>query len=394
MTDNQKFIPLSVPNIKGNEKEYVNHTIDTEWVSSAGGYITKFEENIASYVNSTGAVACQSGTAGLHIALKVCGVKSNHEVIVPTLTFIASVNPIKYIGAEPVFIDCDDSLCMDMTKLNDFCTNQCDFIDSKLINKATKKHIKAVLVVHIFGNMADMAALKKTADKYNLKIIEDAAEALGTYYTEGEYCGKHAGTIGDIGVYSFNGNKIITTGGGGMIVSNDKSILDRARHLTTQAKTDTVYFLHDEIGYNYRMTNVQAALGLGQLEQLEKFIETKTYNYNKYKTMLSDVKGIRMQGFAKGTRPNYWFYSLLINDECASDRDELLVHLNENNIQTRPVWGLIHQQKPYEDCQKYEITKASIYYKQILNIPCSSNLTEDDVETVVYNIKKYVDCQS
>lgn len=237
-----KFIPLSVPNFSGKELEYVTKAVEAEWVSTGGAFISDFEKEIAKYVNTKGAVACQNGTSGLHIALQVCGVTKEHEVIVPTLTFIAAVNPVKYIGAEPVFMDCDDSLCMNPDKLLEFCENDCKFINEKLINKKTGKHIKAVLVVHVFGNMVDMEKIIEIANRFNLKVIEDATEALGTYYTEGKFKGRYAGTIGDVGVYSFNGNKIITTGGGGMIVSNDDRLLKKAKHLTTQAKSDELYY--------------------------------------------------------------------------------------------------------------------------------------------------------
>lgn len=286
----QSFIPLSVPNLKGNELEYVTHAVETEWVSTAGPYVKDFEEKIAEYVYTKGAVSCQNGTSGLHIALQVCDVTREDEVIVPTLTFIAAVNPVKYIGAEPIFMDCDDSLTIDADKLLEFCQNECSFINGKLINNKTKKHIKALVIVHVFGNMADMLKITEIAKEYNLKVIEDATEALGTYYIEGNYKGKYAGTIGDIGVYSFNGNKIITTGGGGMIVSNDEELLKRAKHLTTQAKSDELYYTHDEIGYNYRMTNLQAALGLAQLEQIEIFIKIKKENYYLYKESIKDIE--------------------------------------------------------------------------------------------------------
>lgn len=271
----EKLIPLSVPNLKGRELEYVTHAIETEWVSTAGPYITDFEQSLAKYVGVKEAVACQSGTAGLHLALMTCGVKACDEVIVPTLTFIAAVNPVKYIGAEPIFMDCDDSLTMDPIKLREFCEKECYFEHNVLFNKTTHKQIKAIIIVHVFGNIADMNAIMEVAATYNLKVIEDATEALGSFYTKGMYKGQYAGTIGDIGVYSFNGNKIITTGGGGMIVSKNKDYLDKCRYLSTQAKNDTLYFIHDEIGYNYRMTNIQAALGLAQLEQLESFINIK-----------------------------------------------------------------------------------------------------------------------
>ena len=384
-----KFIPLSVPNLRGKELEYVARTIETEWVSTGGKYINKFEENISGYLGVENAVACQSGTAGLHLALKLAGAEHDDEVIVPTLTFIAAVNPIKYLGAEPVFMDCDNSLNMDLDKLEKFCKEECSLTGDGLINNKTGKRIRALVIVHVFGNMVDMERLMDTAGRYSLKVVEDATEALGTYSTDGKHKGKYAGTIGDFGVYSFNGNKIITTGGGGMLVAKDKNLLDKARYLSTQAKDDELYYIHNEIGFNYRMTNLQAALGVAQLEQLEDFIDIKTDNYKLYKEQISNIKGLDLLEFNKNTRPNYWFYSLIIDkDEYGLNRDELLVKLNNKNIQTRPVWGLIHKQKPYVHNQNYKIEKADGYINKILNIPCSSNLTIEEIKYIAKTLKE------
>jgi perosamine synthetase len=384
----QQFIPLSVPNLKGKELEYITHAVNTEWVSTGGPYVDEFEKKTAAYVNSKGAVSCQNGTSGLHLALQVCGVKRDDEVIVPSLTFIAAVNPVKYIGAEPIFMDCDDSLCMDADKLFEFCRSECCFTDGKLINNRTKKHIKAILVVHVFGNMANMEKIMDVANTFNLKVIEDATEALGTYYTDGIFNGYYAGTIGTIGVYSFNGNKIITTGGGGMIVSNDEELLKKAKHLATQAKSDELYYTHDEIGYNYRMTNLQAALGLAQLEQLEDFIKTKQDNFKIYKEQIENIPGISILEFNVKTRSNHWFYALYINKEYPLTRDELIEYLTLMKIQVRPVWGLINEQTPYVTNRAYEIEKAKHYWEHILNIPCSSNLSKNDVQYVIDCLKQ------
>ena len=381
-----KFIPLSVPNLKGNELKYVTTAVETEWVSTSGPYVNEFENSIAEYVQVKGAVSCQNGTAGLHTALMAAGVTRDDAVIVPTLTFIAAVNPVKYIGAEPIFMDCDDSMCMDPVKLAEFCANECDFIDGMLIDSETGRHVKALLVVHVFGNMADMETIRTIARKYNIVLIEDATEAIGTYYTEGTFKGKYSGTIGDIGVYSFNGNKIITTGGGGMIVSNNENYLAEAKHLTTQAKSDELYYTHDEIGYNYRMTNLQAALGIAQLEQLENFIAVKERNYNKYKEHFEGVEGLRLLPFRDGIRSNRWFYSLYV-DGLALNRDELIRYLAENKIQSRPIWGLIHEQKPYQGSRSCKISKAYEYWRHVVNIPCSTNLSLGDVERVAECIK-------
>jgi aminotransferase in exopolysaccharide biosynthesis len=383
----QEFIPLSVPNLKGKELEYVTHAIKTGWVSTGGLYVNDFESKVAEYVKSKGAVSCQNGTAGLHIALEVCGVTKDDEVIVPALTFIAAVNPVKYIGAEPIFMDCDEFLTIDVNKLYEFIEKECFFTFGKLINKKTNKQIKAIVVVHVFGNMADMGSIVEMAKKYNLKVVEDATEAIGTFYTIGKYNDKFAGTIGDIGVYSFNGNKIITTGGGGMIVSDNDDYLRRAKHLTTQAKSDELYYTHDEIGYNYRMTNLQAALGLAQLEQLEEFIQTKQTNFIQYKKEIAHIDGIKLLNFRDDIRPNYWFYALYIEDDYKLNRDQTIKYLTSRNVQSRPIWGLISDQKPYKANQTYKIELARKFWEHTVNIPCSSNLTTENVSYVVECLK-------
>lgn len=380
----EKLIPLSVPNFKGKECEYVTKAVETQWVSTGGAYIKEFEEDIANYLKVKKAVACQNGTAALHLALILSGVELGDEVIVPTLTFIAAINPVKYQGAQPVFMDCDDTLNMDLDKLEEFCEQECFLTEKGLINKKTNKVIKALVIVHVFGNMANMEKLMKIARKYKLKVIEDATEALGSYFKKGKYYGQFAGTIGDFGVYSFNGNKIITTGGGGMLVAKNISFLKKAKYLSTQAKDDFLYYIHDEVGYNYRMTNLQAALGVAQLKQLEKFIEIKTKNYDIYKNEIEKIKGLSLLSFNKNTRPNYWFYSLIIDKEkYGLNRDRLLKELYEKNIQTRPIWALIHEQKPYLSNQSYKIEKAKYYIERVLNIPCSSNLSISDIFVVI-----------
>ena len=384
------MINLSVPNLSMDILDNLKECLESGWVSTGGRFIPEFETKVKNYMKTKCAAGVQSGTAGLHMSLQVLGVQRDEEVFVPTLTFIAAVNPTTYLGASPIFIDCDDSLCMDPLKLEKFCSEECDFREGVLVNKKTNKKIKALVVVHIFGNMADMEKIMDIAKKYNLKVLEDATEALGTYYTEGRYKGKYAGTIGDIGVLSFNANKIITTGGGGMVVGDNEELVEKVRFLSSQAKKDTLYFIHDEIGYNYRMLNLQAALGTSQIDQLESFIETKIKNYKIYKEELEKVEGLEILPFVEGIRANYWFYSLKIDKEkYGIGRDELLQKLVDAGIQTRPIWGLIHQQKPYSTCQSYEIEKALYYYDRILNLPCSSNLTEKEVYQVIEKIKEF-----
>ena len=375
----KRFIPLSVPNLKGNELKYVTEAIETEWVSTGGAFINEFEKCTAEYVKAEGAVACQSGTAGIHLALLANGISSNDEVIVPALTFIAAVNPVSYVGAYPIFMDCDDSLCMDMDKVERFCQEQCTFSDGKLVNNVSGRHIKAMIVVHIFGNMVNMEKAVDIADKYNMIIIEDATEALGSYVKEGIFKGKYAGTIGKVGIYSYNGNKIITTGGGGMIVSNDCELLEKIRYLSTQAKDDMLYYIHDNIGYNYRMTNLQAAVGIGQMEALEDFIRVKEKNYHLYNDL-----GIELIKFRRSIRPNYWFYSYM-----TEHRDDLITYLDSVGIQTRPIWNLICDLKPYNKCMKFCIEKAKVYWDKVVNIPCSTNMSEDEVHRVADEIKQF-----
>lgn len=384
------MINLSVPNLSMDILDNLKECLESGWVSTGGRFIPEFETKVKNYMKTKFAAGVQSGTAGLHMSLQVLGVQRDEEVFVPTLTFIAAVNPTTYLGASPIFIDCDDSLCMDPLKLEKFCSEECDFKEGVLVNKKTNKKIRALVIVHVFGNMADMEKIMDIAKKYNLKVLEDATEALGTYYTEGKYKGKYAGTIGDIGVLSFNANKIITTGGGGMVVGDNEELVEKVRFLSSQAKKDTLYFIHDEIGYNYRMLNLQAALGTSQIDQLESFIETKIKNYKIYKEELEKIEGLEILPFVEGIRANHWFYSLKIDKEkYGIGRDELLQKLVDAGIQTRPIWGLIHQQKPYSTCQSYEIEKALYYYDRILNLPCSSNLTEKEVYQVIEKIKEF-----
>lgn len=384
-----RFIPLSIPNFEGNERKYVDEAIDQGWVSTGGAFISKLEENLSLFLHTDNVAACQSGTSGLHLSLIDCGVQPGDMVIVPTLTFIAAVNPVRYQFAEPVFMDCDDSLCMDPVKLAEFCNQECDFIDGKLIHKGTKKQVKAVVVVHVFGNMADMESIMDTAQKYHLTVIEDSTEALGTYYTEGKFKGKYAGTIGDYGAYSFNGNKIITTGGGGAVTARKTEIVDHLRYLSTQAKDDPHYYIHNEIGYNYRMTNLQAALGVAQMEELPDFIERKHRNYDLYKELFDGYELGKIKDFREGTYSNQWFYSLEIDmDQIKGTMRDIITRLEERGVQTRAIWGLIHEQTPYRNSLCYKIEKASYYSNCILNIPSSTQITEDDIRFSVDMIKE------
>jgi len=382
------YIRLSTPFITGNEIKYIKECLNSGWVAT-GDYIEKFEKIIASHVGASYAVACVNGTTGLYLSLQLAGIGIDEEVIVPTLTFISPVNVVRHLMAEPIFMDCDDFMNLDPDKLEDFCSRECQMTARGLKNKKTDKIIRAIIPVHIFGNPCRMGPIMEVADKYNLKVIEDATESLGSFYTEGIYGGKYTGTIGNFGVFSFNGNKIITTGGGGMIVTDDEKMAERAKYLANQAKDDPIRYVHNEIGYNFRLSNIQAAMGVAQMEKLDEFITIKKRNYELYLSLLQNVEGLSLLGIPSGTSPNYWFYSLIVEKEkYGMGRDELLKALEDRKIQSRPLWHLNHLQKPYLDCQSYRIEKALWFNERVLNIPCSSNLTEKEVEFVVSTLKE------
>ena len=383
----RRFIPLSIPNFEGNEKKYVDDAIDQGWVSTGGAYITKLEQEMAKFLHVENVAACQSGTSALHLSLIEAGVEPGDVVLVPPLTFIAAVNPVKYRFATPVFIDCDDSFCMDPRKLRRFCEEECEWDGARLTYKGAT--VKAVVVVHVFGNMADMVSIMETAERFGLKVVEDATEALGTRYTEGRYDGKFAGTIGHFGAFSFNGNKIITTGGGGAVTANDPGTVDHLRFLSTQAKTDPHYYIHDEIGYNYRMTNLQAALGVAQMEELPEFIRRKQRNYELYRELFRDFEYGQLMPFRAGTSSNKWFYSIKIDRErITASMREIIISLHEKQIETRAIWGLINEQKPYEDEVTYQLEKAPYYASRILNIPSSTQITAEEIGYVASEVKK------
>ena len=381
-----KFIPLSIPNFEGNERKYVDDAINQGWVSTGGAYISKLERSMAEFLHTHNVAACQSGTSAIHLSLVEAGVKPGDVVIVPPLTFIAAVNPVKYQFAIPVFIDCDDSFCMDPVKLKEFCENECTF-DGEVL-KYKGQNVKALVVVHVFGNMADMVSILDTAHKYNIKVIEDATEALGTKYADGPLVGKYAGTIGDFGCYSFNGNKIITTGGGGAITANTSEIVDHIRYLSTQAKNDTHYYIHNEVGYNYRMTNIQAALGVAQMEELPEFIKRKQSNFELYKNLFEGYELGKIIGFRKGISSNKWFYSLEINkDKVHATMKEIITSLQKKGIETRAIWGLINEQVPYRGEATYKLDKAPYFAARILNLPSSTQITEEEIVYVVEQVK-------
>lgn len=390
------LIPLSVPSIQGNEWKYIKECLDTGWVSSAGNYVDLFEQKICEYTGSKHAVTCVNGTSALQVSLYLAGVKAGDEVIVPTLTFIAPVNAVRYLNAEPVFMDADDYYNIDVNKVIKFLEEETELVNSKsmqndrndetgiAINKKTRRRIAAIIPVHVFGNAVDLEKLIPICKERNIKIVEDATESLGTYYTEGELKGKYTGTIGDIGCYSFNGNKIITTGGGGMIVTDNKEYAQKSLYLTTQAKDDDVRYIHNEIGYNFRLTNIQAAMGVAQMEQLPEYLKIKKRNYQLYKNEIDKIPGLHLAATPGYADNNYWMYALQIDKSIyGKDREQLMAYLAKKKVQTRPVWYLNHLQKPYKTCQRYQIEKANKLIEETINIPCSVNLKDSETEYII-----------
>ncbi len=383
-----RTIPLSVPSIQGNEWKYIKECLDTEWVSSAGMYVSTFEEKMCEYTGAPYAVAVVNGTAALHLSLIVAGVKADDEIIVPTLTFIAPVNTVRYVGAHPVFMDCDDYYNINPEKTIDFINQYTEFKDGHTYNNQTGRRISAIIPVHVFGNAVDMDELTELCRERNIKIIEDATESLSTYYTSGDFNGKYTGTIGDLGCLSFNGNKIITTGGGGMILTGNRYYAEKCRYLSTQAKDDHLRYVHNAVGFNYRLTNIQAAMGVAQLEELPGFIKNKKKNYEIYREHIDKIEGLHLAEVPPYAEQNYWFYSLQIDrDRYGRGRDELMDYLRSNNVQTRPVWELNNRHSMYRDCQQYRIEKALELWDKTLNIPCSVNIRREQIMRVIELLK-------
>ncbi len=360
-----EFIPLHEPRFRGNEKKYLNECIDSTFVSSVGKFVDLFEQKIAEYTGAKYAVAAVNGTAALHIALQLAGVKANNEVITQPLTFIATANAITYTGAKPVFIDVDkDTMSLSPESLKDFLQNKVEFIDGKALNKTTRKHISACVPMHTFGHPARIDEIKELCDKYNIALVEDAAESLGSFYK-----GQHTGTFGKIGTLSFNGNKTITTGGGGMIITDDKEIAKLAKHLTTQAKVPHKWnYEHDYIGYNYRLTNLAAALGVAQIEQLPDIIKSKRELADTYINFFKDTD-IEFCKEPQNSQSNYWLNAVILKDR--KERDEFLEYTNANGVMTRPIWELMNRLSMFKDCQCENIDNSEWLTDRVVNIPSS-----------------------
>ena len=357
-------VPLCVPEIRGNEWNYIRECLDTNWVSSAGSFVDRFESMLAEYVNAKYAVATINGTAALHIALLVAGVEPDDEVLVSTMTFIAPANAIRYAGAWPVFVDAEPQYWqMNPQNVVDFVEQDCSWVAGELRNKTTGRRVKAIVPVHIQGHPVDLDPIQAVAEKYNLSVIEDATESLGA-----KYKGQMVGHLGDIACFSFNGNKLITTGGGGMIVTDNEAWAQRARHLTTQAKDDPIEYIHDEIGYNYRLTNIQAAMGCAQMEQLTGYVKAKRALASRYQNWFKKFE-VPFILEPSDARSNYWLNAVLLAD--IEERDSFLKYTNDHGVMTRPMWTPMHTLPMYQNCARGDLSISESIESRLVNIPSS-----------------------
>ena len=360
-------IPLHEPKFIGNEKTYLNECIDTGFVSSVGKFVDKFETQFAKIVGSKYAVATVNGTAALHIALKISGVKSGDLVLTQPLTFIATCNAVSYLGAEPVFIDVDrDDLGLSPAALGRFLKENCEVKNGICLEKLSGKVVRACVPMHTFGFPCKIDEIKEICDAWSIALIEDAAESLGSYYK-----GRHAGVFGKLGTFSFNGNKIVTSGGGGAIVTNDENLAKYAKHITTTAKIPHPYkYRHDEIGYNYRMPNINAALLVAQLENLEIFLDSKRGLAAIYREFFAKFSNVNFIDEPQNTRANFWLNAVLFED--AQKRDRFLKLSNESGIFTRPIWRLMSKLDMFKNCRRDGLENAKFLSERVVNLPSSA----------------------
>ncbi|MBO8164290.1 MAG: LegC family aminotransferase [Brevibacillus sp.] len=365
-------LALHEPSFEGNEWLYVMECLDSGWVSSAGKYVDRFEQMLREYTGVKHAVAVVNGTAALHICLKLVDVQPGDEVLIPALTFVATANAVHYCGAIPHFIDSSrQTLGLDPVKLEEYLQEIADVRKDGCWNRRTGRRIKAAVPMHTFGHPVDLDALAAVCQRFRLELVEDAAESLGSFYK-----GKHTGHWGKVSALSFNGNKIVTTGGGGAILTNDEALGRLAKHLTTTAKVPHAWaYYHDMVGYNYRLPNINAALGCAQLEKLPQFIERKRALVEVYRQAFADVESVQVFTEPPFAKSNYWLQTLLLDERCADYRDELLDATNLAGIQTRPAWTLLHRLPMYEECPRMDLEVATMLEKRIVNIPSSQKLT-------------------
>lgn len=369
-------VPLHEPSFTGNEWKYVKECLDSTFVSSVGKFVDRFESDLVSLTGAKYAVSVVNGTAALHIALKLAGVIPNDEVLVPALTFIATANAVTYCSAIPHFVDSEEpTLGINTDKLREYLNDKTEQISGKCVNTSTGRVIRAMVPMHTFGHPSNIEGLMAISKDFNIALIEDAAESLGSYYF-----GKHTGTFGLFGTLSFNGNKTVTTGGGGAILTNNESLARHAKHLTTTAKINHMWeYSHDEIGYNYRMPNINAALGCAQLEELPKKLEAKRNLFSAYQTVISEISNVRIIKEPKNCKSNYWLQTIQVENSSVEIRDKILKKSHTFGYITRPAWNLISSLEPFMHFPKMDLSTSEELLKSLINIPSSSNLREVSV---------------
>ena len=379
------MIPLSTPNLSGNELHYVRECIRTGWISSAGSFVNQFEDQVADFTNTNHAIACMNGTVGLQTALNILGVKKDNIILTTNLTFVATINAISYTGAEPILFDINKlTWQIDLDLVEEWIIENTTLKEYQgkfgSFTKKTNKRIGAIIPVHVLGGLVDMEKLLNISRKYHITIVEDSTEALGSNFR-----GKSAGSFGKIGVFSFNGNKIISTGGGGMLVTDNFNLGKKAKHITTTAKTDPLDYFHDQIAYNYRLVNILAAIGVAQMEQLSLILKKKKLIDHNYRSQLNELNNIIFQGHIEGSEPNCWLFTFR-----TTNMRKLLDHLNSNGIQSRPFWTPMNRLPMYSNLEY--ITKGDVtekIFSECISIPSSSNLTEGQQDEVISTIKKF-----
>ena len=364
-------VALHEPEFDGNEWKYVKECIDSNVVSSVGKYVDKFERSLEEYTGTKHAIAVSNGTSALHISLLLAGVELGDEVLVPALTFVATANAVIYCGAEPHFVDSEaDSLGIDPEKLRTYLQSSTSLIDGQCRNRISGKVIRAIVPMHTFGHPSKIWELLEVCKDFNITMVEDAAESLGSHYSN-----QHTGTFGLLGTLSFNGNKTITTGGGGAILTDDPELAKRAKHLTTTAKVPHKWqYIHDEVGYNYRLPNLNAALGCAQLENIESKVTRKRRLFELYQGAFKSIRGLSILQEPIGSRSNYWLQSILLDSQMVSTRDQILDQTNEIGLSTRPVWDLLSTLKPYKDYASMDLSQAVDLASRVINLPSSSQL--------------------
>jgi perosamine synthetase len=372
-------IPNAVPRLGGNEWKYLKECLDTNWVSSVGPFVDRFEREVAAYVGVPHAVATVNGTAALHVALLGAGVQPGDEVLVPSFTFIATAHAVVQCGAHPVFLDCEPvSWGLDPGKTVEFLARECVVKEGQVVNRTSGRVVRALLPVHLYGHPCDLDPLLEVAATFPIVVVEDATEVLGARYR-----GRRVGSHGLAGCLSFNGNKIITTGGGGMVLTHDDRLAARVRRLTTQGRTDAVEFIHAEVGFNYRLTNIQAALGVAQLEQLDAFVDSKRETARAYTEALTRLGGVEPLVEPPWAFSTFWMYSVLLDPAAWGDVRPLIAAADAAGIQLRPLWRPLHRQPAFSDRQAYRIEVADRLYERGVSLPCSAGISAAQRERVI-----------